>query len=99
MSRPGQFAITARRSVRPSLSARPQEVTVKTTAIAATLLLCLSVIAASASTITATKAVESAEHLIARVGGYSARHADDPGAFAPWADRGHTDSDPRVSIA
>jgi hypothetical protein len=42
-------------------------------------------IALAAPPITQTEAIETAQQLAARVGGYSARHPDDPGAFAPWA--------------
>ncbi|MCK4510470.1 C39 family peptidase [bacterium] len=39
----------------------------------------------AAPPITQTEAIETAQQLAARVGGYSARHPDDPGAFTPWA--------------
>ncbi|MEA3409631.1 MAG: C39 family peptidase, partial [Candidatus Eisenbacteria bacterium] len=62
------------------------------TVMAASITLVLAVVAAAfpslalaAPPITQTEAVATAQQLAARVGGYSARHPDDPGAFAPWA--------------
>ena len=42
-------------------------------------------LALAAPPITQTEAIETAQQLAASVGGYSARHPGDPGAFAAWA--------------
>jgi len=65
---------------------------VRPIAMAASIMFVLAVAAAAvpslalaAPPITQTEAIETAQELAARVGGYSSRHPDDAGAFAPWA--------------
>ena len=54
-------------------------------AFALALALALPTLAPAAPPITETDAIEAAEQLVARVGGYSARHPQAPGGCAAWA--------------
>ncbi len=54
--------------------------------VALALALALPALVYAALPISEAEAVDAAGRLAARVGSYSARHPDDPGAFAPWAE-------------
>jgi hypothetical protein len=71
-----------------------QEVTMRPFAFAVAIALALPTLASAAQPITTTDALDTTQSLAAKVGGYSARHAGEPGAFAPWADAGVTTGGP-----